>query len=125
MPHHGSRHNNEASLYAYLFADDTKDRVSVVSANGSTHPHDEYFALVDKFGLKPYCTSLAEQCKDHNVVRLSRAGQLPMAARPFIANYKSEGPSVTCQGDITIEIDEAGVRRVRGSTGTPCPYRSV
>jgi beta-lactamase superfamily II metal-dependent hydrolase len=122
VPHHGSRHNNDESLYEYVFKK-TGRRLSIVSANGATHPHDEYFELVNKFGLEPYCTSLAEQCRAQNLIRLTGQTQLPDTTRPFLDNYRAEGPSVACQGDITVEVDEAGLRSVRGSTNNACIYR--
>ncbi len=123
VPHHGSRHNNNARLYGYLLKKPIAGRVTIVSANGSTHPHDEYFQLVHQFGLEPYCTSLAEQCRNPNLIRLSGQTQLPPDARPFVDNYKSEGPSIACQGDVTVEIDSNGLKKVSGSTGNVCVYR--
>jgi hypothetical protein len=134
VPHHGSRHNNTPEIYKYFLEprpfgtgarSSGEGAVSIVSANGRTHPHNEYFSLVQQYDLQPYCTNLAEQCRPPNVKRLTALSNLPVQARPFVDNYEVEGPSVACQGDIVLEVSSTGQRQVRASTGLPCIYRGL
>jgi hypothetical protein len=121
VPHHGSRHNAQAWLYEYFLAAPPAKCHVLVSANGLTHPHDEFFALVSAMGMAPYCTNLASQCMETYLLHIDGLVQLPDSVRPFLINYEAYRKPHACQGDVTIELANHGIR-LFNSTGAPCVY---
>ncbi len=123
VSHHGSRENNTDELYEYIFKNfDTLKHV-FVSANGISHPHDEFWMLVSKYNLKPYCTNLSKQCMGKNVEKLIPQDKIPKEFRTFIEKYEITSLPIPCQGNITLTIDSTGCE-IRGSTNVPCIYCS-
>ncbi|HEY2405223.1 MAG TPA: MBL fold metallo-hydrolase [Polyangiaceae bacterium] len=122
VPHHASKHNSNESIYKYLLGDDTAGKFVFVSANGKSHPHDEFFDLVVRLGLQPRCTNLASQCFGANVVRWVPMKDIPPEAAAFITHYPIESAPIQCQGDIVLEIDDNGRTQVSNSTGRGCVY---
>jgi beta-lactamase superfamily II metal-dependent hydrolase len=123
VSHHGSRENCSEEIFSYVFRNNGRDKYSIVSANGRSHPHKEYFDLVAKGNLIPFCTNLHESCAPNNAVAFKNLSGLPTAARAMLIQYAS-GEPVECQGDITVVIDSHGLK-VLNSTNRPCIYRSL
>jgi hypothetical protein len=121
VPHHGSNHNNNEELYDYLFGA-SQGQSAFVSANGKSHPDDDFFELVDRFGLKPYCTNLAKQCMGANVTSISGIRRIPSEFRNFVTAYDIEDLPVGCQGDISVHLDGTS-ETVYSSLGNACPFR--
>ena len=120
-PHHGSKDNNNDSVYDYLLNPEKRCHV-FVSSNGRSHPHDEFFALVAARKIQPHCTNLAIQCTAPNVERFPPMSGIPAAARAFIEHYDVDSAPIPCQGDITLRIDDQGDLTIANSTNRPCIY---
>lgn len=123
VSHHGSKHNNASDLYKYLLASGTVAKHVFVSANGRTHPHDEFFNLVTSFQLEPFCTNLASSCTSNNLHSIGPTVGLPAAFQPFLSNYTGDG-AIPCQGDITVVLEPGLPPQVFNSTARPCVYQS-
>jgi beta-lactamase superfamily II metal-dependent hydrolase len=121
IPHHGSRENNKEWLYQYVMRRSSTNQTVVVSANGLSHPHDEFFQIVAGLQLAPYCTNLAAQCTETDIFSIEGLAHVPAAMRPFLVNYGSHRRSVPCQGDVTIRVTADGAD-LSSSTGAPCVY---
>lgn len=124
VPHHASKHNSELWLYEYLLGTTLRGKTLLVSANGRSHPHDEFFQLVANTGMTVYCTNLAEKCGADTYASLSHLAQAPRGARPFLLNYGVHKQPIPCQGDITVTIDSSGLQ-VANSTGMACVYSAL
>ncbi len=121
VSHHGSKHNTDLRVLNYLFSPTAQPKIALVSANGRSHPHDEFFELVNSLSLQPYCTNLAKQCVPDNVSILTATNKIPTAALPFVQHYQFVTEPIPCQGDITVTVDSG--LQVVGSTGNGCVYR--
>lgn len=121
VPHHASKHNSEQWLYEYLLGTQLAGRTLLVSANGRSHPHPEFFQLVAQNGLTVYCTNLAERCGADQYASLTNISRVPRGARTFFINYGAHKPVVPCQGDITVVLDANGMQ-MANSTGNLCVY---
>lgn len=121
VPHHGSRHNTALWLFEYLCESPLAGRPVIVSANGVSHPHDEFFRLVADKGLIPYCTNLASQCSYGDVFSISDLAQVDAAMKPFLIHANAYRTPIPCQGDITVSVN-SGSLTLNNSTGAPCVY---
>lgn len=126
LPHHGSRHNNTATVLDRLFIDaDDRPRMAIISAQGTKHPDAEVLQRLRQMGVKPYCTGLARMCL-----------QAPQISLPSSANVFEPGLSSlidgardvnaigsACQGDIMLRLFGNGQFDIHRSTGVACWLR--
>lgn len=123
VPHHGSREDNDSKVFRYFISDSSICREVFISANGVSHPHKEFFGLVEDFKLMPHCTNISEWCFPPNVLPFKNLSDIPKDMHSFLLNYGVESKPIPCQGDIVLSIDDSGYKIV-GSTGLPCVYWS-
>lgn len=124
LPHHGARDDCQAPVLDHLFANEGQ-RYACISANGHSHPHADTYKALEARGIAPYCTNLAEQC-GATLRELIRAPDLSPVLERFInttADQPTERSIQPCQGDITIQITDAGAITVTPQYSHPCPYR--
>jgi beta-lactamase superfamily II metal-dependent hydrolase len=120
VPHHGSKHNNTKEVYDYILDPNLERNIAFVSANGMSHPHEEFFKLVEDLNIKPYCTNLSSRCINQ-IIPLREKNQLPQHAESFINNYIQESKPYPCQGDICLTITSTDYS-ITTSSNLPCPY---
>lgn len=120
IPHHGSKDNNTNDLYNYFFNSNKFPKYTFTSADGLRHPDKEFFELVTKFDLIPYCTNLSQFCLPPNVLRFESMKDIPNINHPFLINYIEKKP-IPCQGDLHIRLTSKEIR-IRNSTGIPCIF---
>lgn len=119
-PHHGSKDNNTEKVYDYLLGDEKAGKHVIVSANGRSHPHAEFFSLVEKLKLNPLCTNISKYCYS-NVLSFSPKDDLPSIIKRYIQNYEVSSKPVPCQGDISFDFHDDGYS-YSCSNSTPCVY---
>jgi len=120
VPHHGSKHNNTSEIYKYILDRTETRNIVFVSANGISHPHDEFFKLIEDLNIKPYCTNLSPQCIKQ-IIPLRKKKEIPQHAEAFIQNYTQELKPYPCQGDICLSINSSSYS-IKTSSHLPCPY---
>lgn len=123
--HHGSKDNNDNGLFEYQLKTTEEKKYIVVSANGKTHPHVDFFKLIKQFNLTPFCTNLSNLCRDPKIFDITQILQFPKESQFFVKNYSVENQMTACQGDITIEIDNSGKVVIFNSTGISCVYANA
>lgn len=119
-PHHGSKYNNDEVVYNYIYGNQPESKFVIISANGKSHPHNEFYQLADYMKLKPICTNMSTYCFE-NVTPFSRPAILPEIAKFFISSYSNLNNIVPCQGNITLDID-AGAFHFTSSNHVPCIF---
>jgi len=120
VPHHGSKYNNTVEIYKYLLGKNASGALALVSADGRTHPDDEFLDMVQELGLKPYCTGFARKCAGR-LLPFGALMNLDPIVRPFVVQHAIHNEPTACQGYVTVEITGAGVRAYN-STGLRCVY---
>jgi len=122
-PHHGSKHNNTDEVYDFLEPEGAEKSVVLVSASGQVRPQVEFFRMVSRRRLLPYCTGLSACCMPENVVSMRGLQSLPPAMRAFVANYETAERPVACQGDIRVRLSRGKPPSISTSVASPCIYR--
>lgn len=138
LPHHGSKRDSGPIVLDYVYGatevtggsrDSTDslaadDRVAIISADGRTHPDPEVLAHLREKNVLPFCTNLSRVC----------SGAVPMASVSshtvdevlvrFVSSVaEPTSRPATCQGDITLTIDDTGRMTIDREFEVACPFR--
>lgn len=124
IPHHGSKLDcNEAFVNA-VFPDSaiSKDCIAIVSANGTTHPHQEAFSLLHAKGVQTLCTNLPNFYIKHAQKLITDKN----LSAPFLGILNTHAETTSrisqpCQGDITVSVSSAGALYATSQFRPFCP----
>ncbi|MBL8024902.1 MAG: MBL fold metallo-hydrolase, partial [Fibrobacteres bacterium] len=125
VSHHGSKENNDEKLFSYLFSNNDKSKIGIVSANGISHPSPDVLSLVNKFGLRLFCTNLSNFCANGLLSNASNLESLPHCMQQSLSHY-IDRKQTTCQGNIIVTLRaEDPICNVSTSNAFPCVYNTV
>ena len=101
-----------------------KNRIAAVSADGHKHPDHEVITILEKEGIKPYCTNLMPVC-GANVIEFQK---IPAEVDPKLAKRIKELSFDTktiqpCQGNLTFIIQPNADISIERQFNTPCKFR--
>ena len=125
LPHHGSKADCSSEILRQMFdKDQSQPRFAISSADGQSHPSVEVIEDLERLGVKPYCTNLIPSCG----ATVSNMMPLGDDLDPELARWLREVSDrprrvQSCQGDITLEINDRGDILVTPEFGRPCGYR--
>lgn len=126
LPHHGSGIDCDSEVVDRIFENVDGEKIALISANGRTHPSKAVLTDLHKKGIRPYCTNLSKHCGGGKVAQMPPVTTLQPALGRFIASVADgDGSTIRkpCQGDVSVVIDDDGVR-VRRQFENLCPYRN-
>lgn len=122
LPHHGSKYENTQEFLDGYFAD-SDNRIAVVSADGQRHPDPEVIEELERRSIHPYCTNLMPVC-GANVQMLRNLPTLsPALAKLVRETAEPRLVPQTCQGSITLTIQENGQINIEPEIHAPCTFR--
>jgi beta-lactamase superfamily II metal-dependent hydrolase len=122
LPHHGSSRDCIDETYEVLFGDDCVESISLISANGTSHPSKVTLANLEKRKILPYCTNFHEVC-GNNVVEIKNPADVSPLLIKYINQLSDRRRMIPCQGDIVFSISRTGTLNVETQYKNFCGFR--